>query len=179
MALGLYPNKLTQSIGATDEEKCGRRLQRPGNATEHGRGITEIVAEQFAKSGTAAFSMPRELAVCHESGHAVVGAANGVTVKRVEVISQTAIQLFKKERGRNPRNCERQRLIAAGCSLHRKNWGGLTTWGTTPWDDLDPVHANAATFSDAIQILIGGICGECVLYPVIYGGEVPEGSSPR
>jgi hypothetical protein len=129
--------------------------------------------------GTAAFAMPRPLAVRHETGHAIIGSADGVTVKRIEVFSQTVLQLFKAEHGRNMRRIERGRLIAAGYSLTTKNWGGWTTWGDNPFatktagNVADMAKVEPQVFDHAVRMRLGGICGEHVLGD----GNVPEGSS--
>jgi hypothetical protein len=137
------------------------------------------IGKHVSQHGIAALAMPRDLAVCHEVGHAVTAAADGVTVARAEVFGKTMIQYFGEKHGRPLTRPERRRLARSGYDLASKHWGGFTTWGTSPFPTdnagtyFNPKSGELPAFIHHIVMLIGGICGELMLY----SGTVPEASS--
>jgi hypothetical protein len=146
---------------------------------ELGGALKGCVDNYLEQHGAVAFIMPRDLAVCHETGHVIVAVADGVAVERIEVFGRTTLQIFQDARGRPPTRVERRRLVAAGYDIYSKNWGGFSTWGPSPFASdragtrSDLKCADPATFGHAVRMLIGGICGEHVLYD----GPVPKASS--
>ena len=76
--------------------------------------LFEHTRNYASKHGGAAFAMPRDLAVCHEVGHAVIGAVDGVTVARVEVFGKSVIKSLEEKHGRPLTRPERRRLVRNG-----------------------------------------------------------------
>jgi|tagenome__1003787_1003787.scaffolds.fasta_scaffold20982690_4 hypothetical protein len=52
--------------------------------------IEDAARNRLDHLGLAAFAMPRRAAVAHEAGHAIVGAHEGIPVRRVTVFSRSA-----------------------------------------------------------------------------------------
>lgn len=138
--------------------------------------LFEHTRNYASKHGGAAFAMPRDLAVCHEVGHAVIGAVDGVTVARVEVFGKSVIKSLEEKHGRPLTRPERRRLVRNGYDPAGKHWGGLTTWGTSPFPGdeagtyFDPQSVETSIFAHHIRMMVAGICGEYVLY----NGTVPS-----
>jgi hypothetical protein len=51
-------------------------------------GIKDAIRNALDRDGLAAFAAPREAAIAHEAGHAIVGAHEGLTIQRVTIFSK-------------------------------------------------------------------------------------------
>lgn len=89
-----------------------------GTPPELVKAINDNVRETFGRHGLAAFTMPRNAALAHEAGHAVVAAHEGMTIRQVTVFSRSmaGVEAWGGE------------CTEAG--------GWTTAWETTAADDL-------------------------------------------
>jgi hypothetical protein len=62
-----------------------------GTPPELIEAIEDEIRDVFVRHGAAAFEATREAAVTHETAHAIVGAHEGLTVRRITIFSQSGM----------------------------------------------------------------------------------------
>jgi hypothetical protein len=140
----------------------------PQSLEAHQAAELGVTRELLLTKGPDAFAAPRELAVCHETGHVIVAALDGVTIEYVEVIPESMDSL-------GPDIARRARAMG----FPESGWHGYTAWETSPYPSdrkktkFNVVEIDLPAFQHFIRMEIGGICGELVLFD----GPVPDGSS--
>lgn len=141
----------------------------PQARARHHDAESEIGRDIFHVHGPDAFHAPRELAVCHETGHVIVAALDGVTIEYSEVFSQSV--------GKELGAAVAQQVRAMG--LPETGWAGFTGFRDSPFPSDMPgkryevLTLDLPAFHHLIRMSLGGIAGEMVLYP----GAVPAASS--
>jgi hypothetical protein len=108
----------------------------------------ETEAERLiATEGRAPFALPRSAAAAHEAGHAIVGAAAGDQISRVEIWRE--------------RKYERLSGLAAWAGYTHYTTDGQSGWTITPDTPSDAMQRQ-------IWRLLAGVVGEGVLDPAHY-----------
>ena len=101
----------------------------------------------FDRHGLAAFMMPREAAVAHETGHAIIAAHEGLTVRSVTVFSRSVPNIGVV-------------------------WGGWCMDGGGPW--TTGPDSSAADDLRRARIIVAGLAGEAVTRQDLPGSSIDE-----
>ena len=108
--------------------------------------IEDATRHTFDRHGPAAFMMPREAAVVHETGHAIVAAHEGLTVRSVSVYSRSVPNVGVV-------------------------WGGWCNGGG-PW--TSGPDSSAADDLRRARIIVAGLAGEAVTRRDLPGSSLDE-----
>lgn len=128
--------------------------------------MTDAAADKY---GAAAFDAPRDLAVAHETGHAICYTAENSSIAYCEVSHYFITDTLREELGHEPSRKEREdakRLFGPD-----EKWSGFTR---AP-DDKEGTYKDSSVpdVLRRVRMSVAGIAGERVLY----AGAVPATSS--
>src|SRR5262249_26806569 len=109
--------------------------------------VEDATHDALARHGAAAFMAPREAAVWHEVGHAIVGTHEGFTIRQISIYSR-AVPIFG--------------LVWAGRCIE-----AAATWTSGPDTSADDDMRRA-------RFIIGGLAGEAMTKTDKPGSSIDE-----